>query len=211
MSAPVFAESFQAQFLELLRWRRDVRRFRSDPVPPTLLHELLAAAEMAPSVGLSQPWRFVQVDEPARRAAILENFQSCNARALASLEGPDAETYATLRLAGLSDAPCHLAAFAEPNPQQGRVLGRMTMPEMAIYSAVMAVHTLWLMARTVGLGVGWVSILDPARVSSVLDVPPHWVFLGYLCIGYPTVESDTPELERLGWERRRGGLTLLQR
>jgi 5,6-dimethylbenzimidazole synthase len=87
----------------------------------------------------------------------------------------------------------------------------MTMPEMAIYSAVMAVHTLWLMARAVGLGVGWVSILDPARVSSVLDVPPHWVFLGYLCIGYPTVESDTPELERLGWERRRGGLTLLQR
>jgi 5,6-dimethylbenzimidazole synthase len=132
------------------------------------------------------------VDEPARRARILENFQSCNARALASLEGPDAKTYATLRLAGLSDAPCHLAAFAEPNPEQGRVLGRMTMPETAIYSAVMAVHTLWLMARTVGLGVGWVSILDPAGVCSVLDVPPHWVFLGYLCIGYPMVESDTP-------------------
>lgn len=211
MSAPVFAQSFQEQFLELLRWRRDVRRFRSDPVPAALLHELLAAAEMAPSVGLSQPWRFVQVDDAARRAAILENFQTSNARALASLEGPDAQLYATLRLAGLSDAPCHLAAFADPNPQQGRSLGRMTMPEMAIYSAVMAVHTLWLMSRAVGLGVGWVSILDPASVSAALDVPPHWVFLGYLCIGYPVMESDTPELERLGWERRREGLTLLQR
>ncbi len=211
MSAPVFEQAFQTQFLDLLRWRRDVRSFRPDPLPPGLLNDLLCAADTAPSVGLSQPWRFVQVDDPARREAILSNFQSTNARALECLEGEDALLYARLRLAGLSDAPCHLAAFVEPNPAQGRTLGRKTMPETAAYSAVMAVHTLWLMARAVGLGLGWVSILDPAAVTAALEVPAEWLFLGYLCIGYPAAVSDTPELERLGWEHRRERIALLQR
>ena len=71
------------------------------------------------------------------------------------------------------------------------------------YSAVMAVHTLWLAARAAGVGLGWVSILDPAAVAAALDVPRHWTFIGYFCMGYPRAEDDTPELERAGWEHRR--------
>jgi 5,6-dimethylbenzimidazole synthase len=108
-----------------------------------------------------------------------------------------------LKLAGLDEAPCHLAVFADPAPEQGHGLGRATMPETTAYSAVMAIHTLWLAARAVKLGLGWVSILDPASVTRVLDVPPEWVFVGYFCLGYPQVETDTPELERFGWEVRR--------
>jgi 5,6-dimethylbenzimidazole synthase len=77
------------------------------------------------------------------------------------------------------------------------------MPETTAYSAVMAVHTLWLAARAQGLGLGWVSILDPALAKATLDVPADWVFIGYFCLGYPLADDDAPELERTGWEHRR--------
>jgi 5,6-dimethylbenzimidazole synthase len=180
-----------------------VRHFRPEPVSPAVLTHLLTLADLAPSVGLSQPWRFVTVDDPARRAAVRASFLACNAQALACHQGEDAARYASLKLAGLDDAPCHLAVFAERNPVQGHGLGRQTMPETTAYSAVMAVHTLWLAARAVGLGLGWVSILDPQTVAATLDIPADWVFIGYFCLGTPKAETDTPELERLGWETRR--------
>jgi 5,6-dimethylbenzimidazole synthase len=202
-TAPVFDEGFRATLLDLFRWRRDVRHFRPDPVPSALLDELLEIACLAPSVGLSQPWRFVTVDEPARRATVRASFARCNAEALADQSGDHAALYARLKLAGLDQAPCHLAVFADSDPQQGHGLGRKTMPQTTAYSAVMAVHTLWLAARAEGLGLGWVSILDPEAVTAALDVPPGWVFIGYFCLGYPEACHDMPELERAGWEYRR--------
>jgi 5,6-dimethylbenzimidazole synthase len=202
-SAPVFGEVFRAQLVDLFRWRRDVRRFRRTPLPAGLLNELLAIAALAPSVGLSQPWRFVTVDDPARRAAVRASFEACNAQALTSVDAGRATLYARLKLAGLDEAPCHLAVFVEPDPEQGHGLGRRTMPETIAYSAVMAVHTLWLAARVADLGLGWVSILDPAAVMAALDVPSDWTFIGYFCLGYPQTENDMPELERFGWEYRR--------
>jgi len=190
--------------LTLFRWRRDVRHFRADPVPPDLLLRLLDVASLAPSVGLSQPWRFVIVEDRARREAVRANFSVCNAEALACQDSGRAALYARLKLAGLDEAPCHLAVFAEPDPRQGHGLGRRTMPETVVYSAVMAAHTLWLTARSIGLGLGWVSILDPAVVAAVLKVPCDWTLIGYFCLGYPREEHDTPELESEGWERRHG-------
>jgi len=76
------------------------------------------------------------------------------------------------------------------------------MPQMAEYSAVTAIHTLWLLARAEDIGMGWISILDPARVAAILEVSPEWHFIAYLCLGYPAENSDTPELEREGWEKR---------
>ncbi len=210
-SSPTFDGAFRERLLELFRWRRDVRRFRSEPVPALLLDELLEAACLAPSVGLSQPWRFVTVEDPARRAAVRASFETCNARALTDQEAGRRALYARLKLAGLDEAPCQLAVFAEPAPDQGHGLGRGTMPETTAYSAVMAVHTLWLAARAAGLGLGWVSILDPARVTAALDVPPAWTLIGYFCLGYPQAESDAPELEHAGWECRRTAVASLVR
>lgn len=208
MTPPVFDPAFRANLLELIRWRRDVRHFRGDPVPEALLDHLLAVAALAPSVGLSEPWRFVRVDDPTRRGAIRAGFETCNAQALAALEGDDALLYARLKLAGLDEAPCHLAVFAEANPAQGRGLGRMTMPDTTLWSAVMAVHTLWLAARAECIGLGWVSILDPSTVAAALDVPDHWTFIAYLCLGYPARESDSPTLQQCGWEQRHSHVPL---
>jgi len=198
-----FDEAFRDELRELIRWRRDVRRFRRDPLPPGTVERLIELASLAPSVGLSQPWRFVLVEDTARRAAVRANFERSNADALAAYAGERAQRYASLKLAGLDEAPVQLAVFADRGTVQGHGLGRRTMPEMAEYSAVMAIHTLWLVARAEGLGLGWVSILDRAEVMRALDVQPEWIFLGYFCLGYPQVETLTPELEREGWEQRR--------
>ena len=202
-SAPQFDEGFRARLRELLAWRRDVRRFRRDPLPAGAVELLIETACLAPSVGLSQPWRFVLVERPASRSAIRVNFAECNAAALASQTPDRAAQYARLKLAGLDDAPCHVAVFADPETAQGHGLGRLTMPEMIQYSAVAAVHTLWLAARAEGIGMGWVSILDPQAVRTILDVPPGWRLIGYFCLGYPATEDDAPNLEREGWEARR--------
>lgn len=180
-----------------------MRRFRRDPLPHGTLDRLLATACLSPSVGLSQPWRFVTIDDPGRRRALVDDFRRCNDAALDGYAGDRARLYARLKLSGLEEAPAQLAVFADRATLQGHGLGRRTMPEMAEYSAVAAVMTLWLAARAEGIGMGWVSILDPARVAAVLDVPADWRFIGLFCLGYPKAEGDTPELERAGWERRR--------
>ena len=198
-----FDPAFRARLRELLIWRRDVRRFRRDPLPNGTLESLIELACLAPSVGLSQPWRFVTVEDTATRVAIRRNFETCNAQALAAQSGDRAGLYAQLKLAGLDEAPCHLAVFADRATTQGHGLGRHTMPEMIDYSAVTAVHTIWLAARAQGIGMGWVSILDAAAVAALLDVPADWKFIGYFCLGYPQADDTIPELEQSGWERRR--------
>ncbi len=197
-----FDEAFRAKLRDLLVWRRDVRRFRDAPLPEGMLERLIETACLAPSVGLSQPWRFVIVDEPGRRQAVVEDFTACNADALSAYTGDRAARYAELKLAGLKEAPCQFAVFADRETGQGHGLGRRTMPEMIEYSVVTAVYTLWLAARAEGVGMGWVSILDPIRIGGILDVPRSWRFIGYFCLGYPLAESDAPELERVGWEKR---------
>ena len=200
--APVCDAAVRAKFAELLAWRRDVRRFKPDGLDPALLERLLDLACLAPSVGNSQPWRFVSVDAAENRAAIVANFERANERALAGYQGERAQLYAGLKLAGLKEAPRHLAVFCDEGTEQGAGLGRQTMPETLRYSAVLAVHTLWLAARVRGLGVGWVSILDPQAAARQLDVPAGWTLVAYLCLGWPTADHDQPELQRLGWQAR---------
>ncbi len=198
-----FDSNFRARLRDLLVWRRDVRRFLHDPLPDGALESLIEFACLAPSVGLSQPWRFVIVDDRALRAAIRKNFEVCNAQALAAQAPERASLYAKLKLAGLDEAPAHFAVFADRSTGQGHGLGRHTMPEMIDYSAVTAVHTIWLAARAQGIGMGWVSILDAKAVAAILNVPEDWKFIGYFCLGYPQADDVVPELERAGWEERR--------
>jgi 5,6-dimethylbenzimidazole synthase len=210
-SAPAFDEGFRERLRALLVWRRDVRRFRCDPLPAGAVERLIELASLAPSVGLSQPWRFVLIEDAVRRAAIRADFAAANAAARDAQAPARAVRYAALKLAGLDEAPCHLAAFADRATEQGHGLGRGTMAEMADYSAVAAVHTLWLAARAEGIGMGWVSILDPQNVREILDVPPAWKLIGYFCLGYPAEEEDAPMLESVGWEWRRPAASFLIR
>ena len=197
-----FDAAFRTSFRDLVLWRRDVRRFRRDAVDPGLIHELLELASHAPSVGHCQPWRFVLVESSGRREAVRSSFARANARALDNYEGERRAHYASLKLAGLDDAPVHLAVFADEATGEGHGLGRRTMPETLHYSVVAAVQTLWLAARAAGLGVGWISILEPDVVTRVLDVPESWTLIAYLCIGLPVEEHLDPELDRHRWQQR---------
>ena len=199
---PLFDKAFQRKLDDLIRWRRDVRRFRADPLPDALLAELVGIAALAPSVGNSQPWRFVNVADAARRRRVIADFEACNKLALGDYEGEQARLYASLKLAGLKEAPVHLAVFCDAATGLGHGLGRKTMPEMLSYSVVGAVTTLWLAARARGIGVGWVSILDPDEVKAALEVPQAWALIAYLCVGYPEEEHLEPELQRAGWQAR---------
>lgn len=199
---PSFDAAFRARLHELFEWRRDVRHFRGDPVDDATIERLVRVASLSPSVGYAQPWRFVRVDEPARRDAVIASFERSNAGALGSYGDEDAAKYVRLKLAGLRDAPVHLAVFSDESTTTGKGLGRKTMPEMLAYSAANAVYTFWLAARAEGIGAGWVSILEPAAVTEALAVPPEWKLIAYLCVGYPVEAHDTPELARAGWESR---------
>lgn len=199
---PDFDRPFRDTLETLLVWRRDVRRFRTEPLPDGLIEKLLNLAALSPSVGNAQPWRFVLVEDEGRRDAIVANFERANADALSDYEGEQADLYAGLKLAGLKEAPVHLAVYCDEASGMGHGLGRKTMPEMLAYSVVGAVTTLWLAARAHGVGLGWVSILDPDEVDKTLDVPEGWKLVGYLCMGYPVEEHTTPELVRAGWQDR---------
>jgi 5,6-dimethylbenzimidazole synthase len=202
ISTPQFDEDFQHSLDDLFAWRRDVRRFLSRPVEPEILDTLIATACLSPSVGNSQPWRFVSVDEPKRRAAMRANFKEANIDALNDFSGEQARLYATLKLSGLDQAPVHLAVFADVTTGHGHGLGKKTMPETIAYSVVGAINTMWLAARARGVGMGWVSILNPKSINATLDVPEDWLLIAYLCIGYPEEEHIDPELQRHGWQHR---------
>ncbi len=205
---PRFSPEFWEDLSDLMRWRRDVRRFRTDPVDEDVLGYCLDTFPLAPSVGLSEPWRIIRLDSAEARDAALDNFKAANADALAGFNGEKAKIYSSLKLSGMVEAPVQLAIFCDEITEKGSGLGARTMPEMRRYSVVSAIMQFWLAAHAHGLGVGWVSILDPDQMCRNLDVPENWRLVAYLCIGWPESDSDTPELEQAGWEERRGIISI---
>jgi 5,6-dimethylbenzimidazole synthase len=198
-----FDESERNAVYRAIRERRDVRRgFLPEPIPNELLYRLLEAAHNAPSVGLMQPWRFIVVRELTVRQKVHQIFLEANKQALASYEGERQQSYAGMKLEGILEAPQNLCIVCDSQSSQGHQLGRRTMPETAIYSAVCAVQNLWLAARAEGIGVGWVSILEPNLLREALKIPDHITPVAYLCLGYVDAFATEPDLERAGWETR---------
>ncbi|MBJ6121728.1 5,6-dimethylbenzimidazole synthase [Sphingomonas mollis] len=203
MTPPVFDAAFAEQLTQLIRWRRDVRHFDRRPLAPTDLQWLFETAALAPSVGHSQPWRFVRIRSVGLREALAAHVDTASTAAAASIADADRRArYAGLKLHGLREAPEIVAVFCDDDPVAGHGLGRATMAETLRYSTVMAIHTLWLVARSRGIGVGWVSILDPDTVTAMLTTPSGWSLVALLCIGYPTAPAAEPELEHRQWQAR---------
>jgi 5,6-dimethylbenzimidazole synthase len=198
----VFDATFRERLAELLEARRDVRHFKPDAVDRATVARLLGQAMLAPSVGFSQPWRWVLVERPEIRAMMAANHATAKDAAGEHYEGSRAEQYRNLKLAGLREAPVHIAVFADCATETGHGLGRQTMPDTVLWSVVMAIYALWLAATAEGLGVGWVSILEPESVHATLDVPAQWTFVAYLCVGWPEAYAEKPLLETTGWEAR---------
>ena len=195
-----FSSAHARTLLDIMRWRRDVRHFEPTPLSETVLTRLTAAMDLAPSVGNARPWRVLRVKDPTLRAGVSTEFARCNAEAAAQYDDDAREDYMRLKLAGLQEAPEHLAVFTDTAPDEGHGLGRNTMPETLMLSTAMAIHTLWLAARAENIGLGWLSILDPNVMTNLFDVPTDWVFTAYLCLGRASFADDTPLLHQLGWQ-----------
>jgi len=205
-----FDPSHTDVLLDLLRWRRDVRHFTDLPVTEESLAILKVAMALAPSVGNSQPWRVVSVETSMAREQIIANHKSANQAAAELYDEERRQEYCALKLAALEEAPVQLAIFTDLDPSEGHGLGRQTMPETLTYSTVLAIHGLWLAARSMNLGIGWVSILDPKDVERTLGVGPSWHLTAYLCIGHPKHIDNTAELERVGWQKGRDTIWLVK-
>jgi len=198
-----YSEAEKATVYRVIRERRDVRSgYLPAPVDDATLHRLLSAAHQGPSVGFMQPWRFIVVRDSSVRVAVHDNFLRANTEAARACGGDRRELYAQLRLEGLLSAPQHLCVVCESDSERGHGLGRHSMPETPAYSVACAIQNLWLAARAEGIGVGWVSILDPLTLRCLLKIPEKVRLVAYLCLGYVEQFADVPDLERAGWEHR---------
>jgi nicotinate-nucleotide--dimethylbenzimidazole phosphoribosyltransferase len=188
---------------EIILHRRDVRgnRFKQDPISDEVLEKILLAAVHGPSVGFSQPWEFVVIRDPETKLRVRKSFNEENSQATHLFEKEKALKYAGLKLEGILESPLNLAVFYKPS--RVAVLGQTSMKEVGLYSVVCAIQNMWLMARALNVGIGWVSILDPKKVKTILQAPDENQLVAYLCLGYVHEFTDKPELEILEWEKRK--------
>jgi nicotinate-nucleotide--dimethylbenzimidazole phosphoribosyltransferase len=184
--------------------RRDVRRdFLPDPVPADVLERVLAAAHRAPSVGFSQPWDFIVISDPARRARIKALAERSRDDFAASLPGARARAFDRLKTEAILQTPVNIVVTCDPTRGGRHTLGRHAQPQTAAYSSVLAVANLWLAARAEGLGVGWVSFFSERELAAELGLPSHLEVVAYLCVGFVGSFAPEPELAQAGWARRR--------
>jgi 5,6-dimethylbenzimidazole synthase len=197
-----FSPSERAAVYRAIFERRDCRQFLPDPIADDILIRLLTAAHHAPSVGFMQPWNFILIKSRDVRRRVKDAFERANDQAAAMFPGDRAELYASLKLEGILESPLNLCITCDRSRHGPVVLGRTSQGEMDLYSTVCAVENLWLAARAEGIGVGWVSIIDPADLHAILALPEPVVPVAYLCLGHVAEFPPRPELERLGWLSR---------
>ncbi|MCS7080941.1 MAG: 5,6-dimethylbenzimidazole synthase [Chloracidobacterium sp.] len=199
-----FSDAERAAVYRVIHTRRDIRStFLPTPLPDEVLWRLLDAAAAAPSVGFMQPTEVVVVRDVETRRRIQRHFEAANRAAAEVYTGDDRAAYDALKLAAILDTPLNVVFLCDTTTVRGRGLGRQTMPETAVFSTVCAVQNFWLAARAENVGVGWVSILEPAAVKSALSIPDHLTLVAYLCVGYVSDFPRQPELETKGWENAR--------
>jgi 5,6-dimethylbenzimidazole synthase len=198
-----FDVSDQQTLESILKARRDVRgnRFSDAPVANEDIEKILEAASWAPSVGFSQPWEFVFVRDNKIKQQVIESFEETNQSAKQQFDGEKQAQYAQLKLEGIKEAPVNIAVFYRASKLP--VLGQSSMLETGKYSVVCAIQNMWLMARALNIGLGWVSILEPRKMEKILNAPEDAEFIAYLCLGHVKEFLEKPELEKLKWAQRK--------
>jgi 5,6-dimethylbenzimidazole synthase len=196
-----FTKKDAKKLLQIIKARRDVRgnRFINKPIEDEKLDMILQAAIYAPSVGYSQPWKFVIIKDEKIKNDIVENFVYENEKAKKIFK--QKPLYNKLKLEGIKEAPINIAVLYKPKDED--VLGMTSMKKMGEYSVVCAVQNMWLMARTLNIGIGWVSILDEKKVLKTLNIEDKTKLIAYLCVGYVDEFYNESELKTKGWEREK--------
>jgi 5,6-dimethylbenzimidazole synthase len=201
VSAHAFSPDERDAVYRAIRERRDMRHFRPGPIDPEVRQRLITAAHQAPSVGLMQPWRFIRITEADLRQhlhALVEAERIRTAEAL----GERGDAFMRLKVEGILDCG-ELWVATLMDAREPYILGRRTLPSMDLASVACAIQNLWLAARAEGLGLGWVSLFDPAAVAQLLGIPPGGQPVAILCLGHVDAFYDAPMLESDGWDRRR--------
>ncbi|MDY0322226.1 MAG: 5,6-dimethylbenzimidazole synthase [Arcobacteraceae bacterium] len=196
-----FTHKDQQTLKQIITARRDIRgnRFNNKEISKEILNELLNSANNAPSVGFSQPWEFVVIKDDDKRNEVYKEFEKQNKKAKKIFDSR--EMYKSLKLEGIKESYLNIAVlYKKPKSD---ILGQTVQKKMGQYSVVCAIQNLWLSARSYNIGVGWVSILRPKKIKKILQIPKEYKLIGYLCVGYVDTFLDTPELETLGWEKKK--------
>jgi nicotinate-nucleotide--dimethylbenzimidazole phosphoribosyltransferase len=195
------ADAIQA-LQTVMAGRRDIRRYRPDPVPGELIRSVLSAGHLAPSVGHSQPWRFIVVTEPATRdrAAVLADRERLRQANL--LTADRRSRLLDLQLEGIREAPVGIVVACDRRSPSAGVLGRATFEDADLWSCACAIQNIWLAARAAGLGLGWVTLFEPAELAELLGLPAGVETLGWLCLGWPDERPPDAGLQRHGWSER---------
>ncbi len=201
-TAWAFPDAVRAALADVVAARRDVRRYRSDPVPDAVLERVLASGHAAPSVGHSQPWRFLVVQEPALREQAAVMADRCRLEQAAGMDPDAGRQLLGLQLEGIREAPLGVVVCCDRRTAAAGVLGRATFPDSDVWSCACAIQNMWLTARAEGLGLGWVTLFDPDELGGLLHLPDGVVTLGWLCLGWPDERPPEPGLQRAGWSRR---------
>lgn len=197
---PEFSSTEREAVYRCIETRRDVRgQFLPDPIPDEVLARLLNAAHHAPSVGFMQPWDFIVVRDQQAKQRVHSAFATAHKEAAEMFSAGRSDTYRSLKLEGILEAPVGLCVTCERGRTGPVVIGRTHQAEMDLYSAVCAIQNLWLAARAENLGVGWVSIIRYDDLRKALAIPDYIQPIAYLCIGRVTHFFEKPELETAGW------------
>ena len=197
-----FSEAERAGVYRAIFTRRDVRaHFLPEPIGEEVLWRLLEAAHAAPSVGFMQPWRFVRIRSSELRRQLYEAVSE-ERIATGNALGERRDEFFRLKVEGIREC-AELVAIALADDREKHIFGRRTLPEMDVASVGCAVENLWLAARAEGIGVGWVSLFDPDRVASLLEMPQGSRPMGLLCLGHVEAFDSRPALEISGWKRRK--------
>jgi 5,6-dimethylbenzimidazole synthase len=189
---------------DVIHRRRDVRaEFTGEPIPQEVLGRILTAAHAAPSVGLSQPWDFILVRDPAVRRAFHDHVEDERATFAATLTGAEADRFARIKIDGVLESSVSIVVTYDPGRGGPAVLGRHAIADAGLYSVCLAIQNLWLAATAEELGVGWVSFYREPHLRRLLGVPAGIRPVAWLCLGPVTRLQTTPDLERHGWRHRR--------
>ena len=201
--AGAFAPEERAAVYRAIYARRDVRdEFLPQPIPEATLNRILQAAHHAPSVGLSQPWNFILIRDPATKASVHDIFTRSNDAAARLFGDERGAQYRRLKLEGIVKAPLNICVTCDRARGGPVVLGRTHQRDTDLYSTVCAIQNLWLAARAEGIGVGWVSIFEPEDLRPILAIPPQIAIVAYLCVGFVDQLFVRPELEARHWAER---------
>ncbi len=199
MNSNSFPQSWRRGVYEAIARRRDMRSFLSHPIPAETLSRILSAGNQAGSVGFSQPWNFIVVEDEELRASVHDHVEKERARAASAFSAERQQQYLNFKLHGILEAPINLCVTCDRERFGPAIIGRNTIRDTDIYSTCAAVQNIWLAARAEGIGVGWVSILEPDELRRLLGIPPHVLPVAYLCLGYVERFPEQPMLAAAGW------------